>query len=636
MTRLLDTINSPADLQKIPQNELTTLAQEIRRELIDTTRTTGGHLASSLGAVELTIAMHRVFNCPIDKIIWDVGHQSYAHKLITGRRSVFHTLRQYGGLSGFPVREESPYDAFGAGHASTSISAALGIAAARDLTGGDFHVIAVIGDGAVTGGMALEALNNAAPLGARLIVILNDNGMSISPTVGSVAHLLRRVRFSRRYYRATESGKKIATSSVLGRRFWRLAKIIKTSLKSLIMPTLFWEELGFAYMGPIDGHNIPELESALRQARDYEHKPILVHVVTTKGKGYGPAEDDAVCFHGVSPKIGAIKVAPSYSQIFSETVQQLMRADDKVVVITAAMPDGTGLAAVQKEFPRRVFDVGICEQHAVTFAAGLASQGLHPIVAIYSTFLQRAFDQIIHDVALQRLPVAFALDRAGIVGDDGKTHQGIFDLSYLALIPNLAVAAPKDENELRHLLNTAVYAGSTMAVRYPRGTGLGTVLDKNLRTLPIGRGEILRTGKDIAILALGVTVAPALQAAETLAAQGIQPTVINARFMKPLDAELIIRVARATGRLVTVEENVLIGGFGNAVSALLQAEGLMDVRLKALGIPDEFVTHGPQDVLRACFQLDAPGIARAVITAFPELALQLAQESTPPLIQNQL
>jgi 1-deoxy-D-xylulose-5-phosphate synthase len=625
MTRLLDTVDGPTDLKRLSQTELITLAKEIRQELIDTTSVTGGHLASSLGVVELTVALHRIFNSPTDKIVWDVGHQSYAHKLLTGRRTRFNTLRQYGGLSGFPVREESPHDAFGAGHASTSISAALGMAAARDLTGQDFHVIAVIGDGAVTGGMALEAFNNAAPLGSRLIVILNDNGMSISPTVGSVSHLLRRVRFSRRYYRATESGKKIATSSALGRRFWHLGKLFKTSLKSLILPTLFWEELGFAYMGPINGHNISELESALRQARDYEHKPILVHVVTTKGKGYGPAEDDAVCFHGVSPKNGTAKLAPSYSQVFAETIQNLMREDDKIVVITAAMPDGTGLAEVRKEFPKRVFDVGICEQHAVTFAAGLATQGLHPVVAIYSTFLQRAFDQIIHDVALQRLPVAFALDRAGIVGDDGKTHQGIFDLSYLSLIPNLAVAAPKDENELRHMLFTAVYANSPMAVRYPRGNGFGVALDKELHPIPIGSGEIIRKGRDIAIIALGVTVAPALEAADRLAVRGISPMVINARFVKPLDTELILNAAR-TGRLITVEENILTGGLGSAVASLLQTHGLTEVRLKAIGIPDEFVTHGPQDALRARYQLDSTGIMQAVLETFPELTLSVVRK----------
>ncbi len=611
------------------------LAREIRQELIETTAQTGGHLASSLGAVELTIALHRVFESPRDKIIWDVGHQSYAHKLLTGRRARFHTLRQYGGLSGFPVREESPHDAFGAGHASTSISAALGMAAARDLTGQDFHVVAVIGDGAVTGGMAFEALNNAAPLGARLIVILNDNGMSISPTVGSVARLLRRVRFSRRYYRATESSKKIVWKSPLGRELWHMGKWLKNGLKSIMMPTMLWEELGFAYMGPINGHNILELELALRQARDYEHKPILVHIVTTKGKGYGPAEDDAAGFHGVSPKNGSAKAAPSYSQVFAETVRQMMRADEKIVVITAAMPDGTGLTAVQQEFPKRVFDVGICEQHAVTFAAGLATQGLRPLVAIYSTFLQRAFDQIIHDVALQRLPVAFALDRAGIVGDDGKTHQGAFDLSYLALIPNLAVAAPKDEDELRHLLYTAVYAGGPVAVRYPRGQGLGVKLAQELKALPLGRGETLRAGKDLAIVALGVTVAPALAAAEALAARGVQAAVVNARFMKPLDAELITSVARATRRLLTVEENALAGGFGSAVAAHLAAQGLSEVRLKSLGLPDEFVAHGPQDVLRAKLQLDAPGIVQAALAAFPELALNLAPQ-TSPLIKNQV
>jgi 1-deoxy-D-xylulose-5-phosphate synthase len=466
--------------------------------------------------------------------------------------------------------------------------------------------------------MALEALNNAAHLGSRLIVILNDNGMSISPTVGGVARLLRRVRFSRRYYHATESGKRLVTASSLGRRLWRLGKQIKTGFKSLIMPTLLWEELGMAYMGPIDGHNMAELESALSQARGYEHKPVLVHVLTTKGKGYGPAEDDAVCFHGVSPKNGA-KAAPSYSQVFARTVQALMRRDPKVVVITPAMPEGNCLNEVQQEFPGRVFDVGICEQHAVTFAAGLATQGLRPVVAIYSTFLQRGFDQVIHDVCLQRLPVAFALDRGGIVGDDGKTHQGAFDLSYLGLIPELVVAAPKDENELQHLLYTAVYAGRPMAVRYPRGGGLGVAMDAEPGMLAIGHGELLRHGEEVAILAIGATVQPALSAAEELSHLGIQATVVNARFAKPLDAELITGLGRRIKRLVTLEENALAGGFGSAVTALLQKSGASDVRVRAVGIPGEFVEHGTQEILRAKYGLDSPGVVKAVLEAFPEL-----------------
>lgn len=620
MPRLLDSVNSPADLKKIPAASLSELAQEIRQVIIDTTHITGGHLASSLGAVELSIALHRVFDSPQDKIIWDVGHQSYAHKLLTGRRERFATLRQMGGLSGFPTMEESPHDAFGAGHASTSVSAALGIAVARDLQKDDYHVIAVIGDGSITGGMAFEALNNSAHLGSRLIVILNDNGMSISPTVGGMAKLLSRARFDHRLHGAAEKGKRFVFSLPKGDKLWNLARRLKSGMRGLVMPTVLWEELGFAYMGPVDGHDIVQLEAALARARRYPRRPVLLHTVTTKGKGYGPAEDDAVCFHGVSPQQSTLKTAPSYSHVFAATMQKIMRADPEVVVITAAMPEGNCLSEVQREFSERVFDVGICEQHAVTFAAGLAAQGIKPMVAIYSTFLQRSFDQIIHDVALQRLPVAFALDRGGIVGDDGKTHQGIFDLSYLSLVPNLVVGAPKDENDLQHLLYTALYGGAPMAVRYPRGAGLGVPLEANLKRLPLGRGEVLRPGRDLAILAVGSTVAPAVEAAEILALTGIQATVANMRFIKPLDAELIVRLAGDAPRLLCIEENTLCGGFGSAVAAFVH-QAKLDLELHALGIPDEFVEHGPQGVLRAKYGLDGPGIARSALTAFPGLAL---------------
>ncbi len=620
MPRLLDSIDSPADLKKIPAAQLNELAREIRQEIVDTTQVTGGHLASSLGTVELSIALHRVLNSPRDKIIWDVGHQSYTHKLLTGRRERFRTLRQMDGLSGFPVREESPHDAFGSGHASTSVSAALGMAAARDLKGDDYHVVAVIGDGSITGGMAFEGLNNSAHLGARLIVILNDNGMSISPTVGGLSKLLSRARFDRRLHGAAEKSKRFVSSLPKGDKLWSLARRLKSSVRGLVLPTVLWEELGFAYMGPVDGHDIAQLEAALERARTYTRRPVLLHTITTKGKGYGPAEDDAVCFHGISPKQSAVVAAPSYSYVFAETVRKIMRSDPNVAVITAAMPEGNCLGAVQQEFPQRVFDVGICEQHAVTFAAGLATQGIKPVVAIYSTFLQRSFDQIIHDVALQRLPVAFALDRGGIVGDDGKTHQGIFDLSYLTLIPNLVVGAPKDENDLQHLLYTAIYGGEPMAVRYPRGTGLGVAMDGDLKCLPIGRGEMLRSGRDLAILAVGSTIAPAMEAAEELSRLGIETAVANMRFIKPLDTELIARLACGAARLLTVEENTLSGGFGAAVAAFASQAGL-DVKLRAIGIPDEFVAHGPQGALRARYGLDGAGIAQTALVAFPELAL---------------
>ena len=623
MPKLLDAINSPADLKRIPAPQLNRLAQEIRQEIIDTVQITGGHLASSLGAVELTIALHRIFNSPQDKIVWDVGHQSYAHKLLTGRRESFHTLRQYGGLSGFPVREESPHDAFGTGHASTSVSAALGMAAARDLKKEGYHVIAVIGDGSITGGMALEGLNNAAHLGSRLIVILNDNGMSISPTVGGMAKLLHRVRFDRRLHKATEKGKRFITALPRGDELWHIARRLKSGFKGLLLPTVLWEELGFAYMGPVDGHDIKKLESVLAQARDYQRRPVLLHIVTTKGKGYGPAEDDAVCFHGVSPKKGEVKIAPSYSHVFAETMQKIMRRDPSVVVITAAMPEGNCLSGVQKEFPQRVFDVGICEQHAVTFAAGLATQGIKPVVAIYSTFLQRGFDQIIHDVCLQKLPVTFALDRAGIAGDDGKTHQGIFDLSYLSLIPNLIVAAPADENELQHLLYTAIHSGGPMAIRYPRGSGLGVAMDVEFEQMSLGKGQILRGGNDLAILAVGFAVAPALAAARELEKMGIDAAAANGRFIRPLDTGLVAKLTESCSRLVTVEENVQSGGFGDAITAYLQ-DAHHHVQARILAIPDEFIEHGPQNVLRARYHLDSAGITEEILAAFPELKIKKA------------
>jgi len=614
--RLLDNIDDPAALKGLTPGELNRLADEIRQELVATVTTTGGHLASSLGVVELTIALHRVFESPRDKLIWDVGHQSYAHKLLTGRRQRFSTLRQPGGLSGFTSRSESPHDPFGAGHASTSVSAALGMAIARDLAGDDYHVAAIIGDGAITGGMALEALNQAGHLGSNLIVVLNDNGMSISPTVGAIARLLRRVRLDPRYRRAKEDSKRLLASLPLGNKLWRASQRVESGLKGMVMPTMMWEELGFTYIGPIDGHNIAELESALRQARDYQRRPVLVHVATTKGKGYQPAEGDAVNFHGVStPKAEA--AVPTYSEVFGQTVLQLARENPKLVAITPAMSEGTSLDIVLAEFPRRVFDVGICEEHAVTFAAGLATQGFIPVVAIYSTFLQRAFDQVIHDVCLQDLPVVFAIDRAGIVGSDGKTHQGTFDISYLTPIPNLIVAAPRDENELQHLLYTAVRAGHPMAVRYPRGPGLGVEMETMLHELPIGEGEILRDGDDVAILALGSTVAAALEAARELAAAGVEAAVADARFAKPLDDRLILELARRTRNLVTVEENSLIGGFGSSVLGLIQASDISDVRVKSIGIPDEFVDQGNPSALRSGYGLDAPGIVRQILAMVP-------------------
>jgi 1-deoxy-D-xylulose-5-phosphate synthase len=609
MSKILDTINSPADLKGLTPAALEELAGELRQEIISTVTTTGGHMASNLGVVELTIALHRVFDSPKDKIIWDVGHQSYVHKLLTGRRPRFNTLRQYKGISGFTSRDESEHDPFGAGHASTSISAALGMAVARDLAGDDYHVVAVIGDGAISAGMAYEAMNHAGHMGSRLIVILNDNGMSISPTIGALARMLGSVRMDQRVRKVEKRSKKIITSLPLGKKAWRLSKEISARVKGFFMPTPLWEALGFTYIGPIDGHNIASLEEVLGQVKKGASKPTLIHVITTKGKGYPLAENDAVYFHGVPAKGGTKNAAPTYSEVFAQTMLRLAREEPKLVVITPAMPEGNCLSSVEAEFPGRVFDVGICEQHAVTFAAGMATQGYLPVVAIYSTFLQRAFDQIIHDVCTQNLPVVFAIDRGGIVGDDGKTHQGVFDLSYLSLVPQLIVAAPKDENELQHLLYTAVKSGRPMAVRYPRSAGLGVPLDTILHEMPIGKGEILRYGNDVAILALGASVNPAYEAAKVLSSKSVESTVVNARFVKPLDEALIIDLARRIKHIVTVEENVLAGGFGSSVVKLLQDAGITDVTVKNLGIPDEFVEHGTQSILRGKYSIDASGIA---------------------------
>ncbi|UCD09636.1 MAG: 1-deoxy-D-xylulose-5-phosphate synthase [Dehalococcoidales bacterium] len=627
MSRLLDSINSPSDLKNLSQSEVEELAVEIRDELVSTVSVTGGHLASNLGAIELTLALHRIFDTPRDKVIWDVGHQAYTHKLLTGRRDRFKTLRQYEGLSGFTSRDESEYDPFGAGHASTSISAALGMAVARDLSGDDYRVVAVIGDGAITGGMALEALNQAGHVGSNLIVILNDNGMSIAPTVGALSNLMGKVRFDRRFHKAKERSWQILRHLPFSNKLKSASEQVESGVKGLVMPTTLWEELGFTYMGPVDGHDIHRLEEAFAQARDFRKKPALVHVVTTKGKGYQPAEGDAVYFHGVSGQNGDVCDIPSYSEVFARTILEVAREDPRLVVITPAMPEGNCLHIVQAEVPERVFDVGICEQHAVTFAAGLATQNYTPVVAIYSTFLQRAFDQIIHDVCLQDLPMVFAIDRGGIVGDDGKTHQGTLDMSYLTLIPNLIISAPKDENELRHLLYTAIKCGKPMAVRYPRGTGLGVSTDDDLHIIPVGKAEVLREGSDIAVIAIGVTVQAAMNAAESLSEQGIEATVINSRFAKPLDSELILELAGRIKRIITVEENTVKGGFGNCILDLLQKENVCDVQVKCLGVPDKFVEQGTQEIIRNKYGLDAAGIEAAVLNmvSSPEPAVSLPE-----------
>jgi len=623
MSDILSRIHSPFDLKKLKYPELERLSEEIRHELIKTVSLNGGHLASSLGVVELTVALHRIFNSPEDKIVWDVGHQCYAHKLLTGRRESFCTLRQYNGISGFPVRSESPHDAFGAGHASTSVSAALGMALARDLAKKNYQVVAVIGDGALGAGMAFEAVNHVGHLGTKLIVILNDNGMAISPSVGALSKLLNNVRFGPAYESVKKEARRAVTSLPFGESAWAFSKRVKSHFEKALLPSALWEELGFIYLGPVNGHNIKELEAALIRARDFESGPTLVHVLTRKGKGYPPAETNATKFHGVSPNGVKANKTPSYSRVFAQTDLRIMKENEKVVAITAAMLDGTGLAAVAAELPSRVFDVGICEQHAVTLAAGLATQGYTPVAAIYSTFLQRAYDQIIHDVCIQNLPVVFALDRAGIVGDDGKTHQGAFDISYLRSIPNMIVASPRDEDELRHLLFTAVNAHQPMAVRYPRGNGTGVPLSSDLRQLPIGKGELLRDGQDVAVLAIGQTVNPALAAAEQLAEEGVQCAVVDARFAKPLDSELVLELAARTNRVVTVEENALAGGFGSAALELLADAKLSQVKAECIGLPDQFVEHGTQELFRSMFGLDAEGIARRIKQAFPELFVDI-------------
>ncbi|MFC1872859.1 1-deoxy-D-xylulose-5-phosphate synthase [Chloroflexota bacterium] len=610
MPKLLDNITNPDDLKSLSATEIQSLAVELRHLMVDTVTDTGGHLASNLGVVELTIALHRVFDSPKDRIIWDVGHQAYVHKLLTGRRGKFASLRQFKGISGYTCREESEHDPFGAGHASTSISAALGIAKARDILKQEYEVVAVIGDGAITSGMAFEALNNGGHLGSKIIVVLNDNGMSISPTVGALARLFNRVRFDQRYYNAKERSRIIMSGFPMGEKLWNIGQRIRRGLKWLVLPTMIWEELGFAYIGPIDGHDVAEVERSLVQARDYSQKPTFIHVITTKGKGYTPAESDAVYFHGISAKNSKNSKAPTYSDVFAATMHQMMKADEKVVVITPAMPEGNCLGEIARDFPTRFFDVGICEQHAVTFAAGMATEDLKPVVAIYSTFLQRSFDQIIHDVCLQELPVVFAIDRGGIVGDDGKTHQGTFDLSYLTLVPNLVVAAPKDENELQHLLYTGVASGTPFAVRYPRDYGEGVALDHELIQIPIGKGEVLREGGDIVIVAIGSTVAPAMKAAEALAGDGVQATVVNARYAKPLDEELLLGLAEDIPLFLTVEENTLCGGFGAGLGQLIQRKGKKGVKVHSIGITDEFVEHGPLDMIRAKYDLDAMGILR--------------------------
>ena len=554
--------------------------------------------------MELTVALHYVFDSPHDKLIWDVGHQSYAHKLLTGRRDAFETLRQYGGIAGFPRREESPHDAFNTGHSSTSISAALGMACARDLLGGDNRVIAVIGDGSLTAGLAFEGLNQAGHLKRNLMVVVNDNRMSISKNVGALSQYLTRLLSAPTYQRLeSEVWDILGKIPAVGERAREMASRALEGIRGLFVPGVLFEELGFKYFGPLDGHNTELLIEAFERLK-YTDGPLLVHVVTQKGRGYQPAEDDASRFHGIGSfekETGTLKKRPSaisYTEVFGRTLATLAEADDRIVAITAAMPAGTGLVHFAKRFPERFFDVGIAEQHAVTFAAGLASMGMKPVVALYSTFLQRAYDQVIHDVCLQRLPVRLMIDRGGIVGDDGPTHHGVFDLTFLRAVPHLVIMLPKDENELAAMVRTALERddGPT-AVRYPRGAGLGVKLEFEPQPLPLGKGELLRSGDDIVMVAVGAMVAPAERAADSLAAEGVGASVVNARFVKPLDRELILSEVRRTGRVMTLEENVAAGGFGAAVLELLSGEGMSGVPADVVALPDEFVTHGSRERL---------------------------------------
>jgi len=614
---LLESINNPNDLKKLPAEQLPLLAEEIRQFLLETVSSTGGHLGSNLGTVELGIALHYCFDSPKDKIVWDVGHQAYTHKILTGRRERFHTQRQYKGISGFPKRCESEHDAFGVGHASTSISAALGMAVAGDLGGTRNHAIAVIGDGSLTGGMAFEALNQAGHLKKNLIVILNDNEMSISKNVGAFSAFISR-KMTGRYFRDLKKEMQGLITSIpaIGKDVLHFARKAENSLKGFLTPGSLFEALGFDYLGPLDGHDLPQLIEVFNNINELDG-PLLVHIMTTKGKGYKPAEDTPSKYHGVgifdvATGQGAPKAsAKSYTDVFGETIVALAEQDPKIVAITAAMPDGTGLNGFAERFPQRFFDVGIAEQHGLTFAAGLAADGFRPVAAIYSSFVQRGYDQVFHDICLQNLPVTIAMDRAGLVGDDGPTHHGVFDISYLRHLPGLTMMAPKDENELRHMLKTAIYSGRPMALRYPRGAGYGVEMDAEVKELEIGRGEQLLDGSDLCIIAIGSTVYPALEAAETLGRKGISAGVVNARFIKPLDAELIRAVATKTGRLLTVEENALQGGFGSAVLELLYDSGLQHVKIKRLGIPDRYIEQGSQAQLRNDVGIDAQGIAAA-------------------------
>jgi 1-deoxy-D-xylulose-5-phosphate synthase len=615
--KFLDRVNIPADIRKLSMPELKGLATDVREYLIETVAKTGGHLGAGLGSVELAVALHYVFNTPYDKLVWDVGHQAYPHKILTGRKDRLHTIRQYQGLSGFLKRSESEYDTFGAGHATTAISAATGMVAARDHIKESYKVVAIVGDGAMTGGMAYEGMNNAGLLKKDMIVILNDNNMSIAPNVWAISNYFTELIADPRYNRFKSNIYELTGKlDVWGDRIRRVAARVEEGIKVIVTPGMLFEALGFRYFGPINGHNLSQLVRILQDVKNYSG-PILIHTITQKGKGYKPAEADAQRLHGVTPfdKVTGVAPkkspgAPSYTKVFGEAMVQLAQENPRLVGITAAMPDGTGLDQLQSKVPDRFYDVGIAEQHAVTFAAGLATQGCIPVAAIYSTFLQRAFDQIIHDVALQHLHVIFALDRGGLVGADGPTHHGVFDLSYLRLIPGMIIMSPKDESELRDMLYTAVrYEKGPIALRYPRGNGVGVPLKKGFDLLPLGKAEVLRTGTDIAILALGGMVHQALTAAEELQMGGISAEVVNMRFVKPIDENLLDDIMNRFSAIVTIEDNVVHGGFGSAIAEYISQTNHSEVRLKIHGVPDHFVDHGTPAELYRDLQLDSAGIA---------------------------
>ena len=631
---VLDRVDSPADLKRLSGGELTDLASDCRKVIIETITKTGGHLASNLGVVELTLALHRVFDSPKDRLVWDTSNQCYTHKLVTGRRDGFASIRTPGGLSGFAEPSESAHDTLAAGHAGTGLSYALGMSAALQNDPAEPFVIAIVGDGALTSGTSYEALNNIVHLKPkRLVVVFNDNGWSISENIGWLTHWRNRLILNPKYQKLTETGQKLLSKLPLGEEAWEIARKIKTSVEGLFLPNVIWEEMGLQYIGPIDGHDLPELEEALRSVREISRDgtPVVLHALTHKGRGFKQAEDNPLKFHqpgSPSPSVGP-GARYTYSQVFARTLITMMEADPTIVGISAAMLEGTGLAEVKKRFPDRVYDVGIAEEHAVIMAAGMAKEGWKPVVSIYSTFLQRSFDQLIHDVALQSLPVTICIDRAGLVGDDGKTHQGIFDIGYTRCIPTMTVAAPADENELQHLLFTAIRSGRPWAIRYPRGLGLGIALDETLSEVAAGRGEIVSEGSDVCLLAYGSMVSVASRAAEILAARGISCGVANARFAKPLDEDLLARVLKMAPRVVTVEEHLAAGGFGSAVLEACQSLGLGASRVKIHAIPDQFVEHSPQALQRKNFQLDAEGLAERVLSISPGLARSASGEAEP-------